>query len=706
MVGRSSAESEAVEHAAVDELPAGTTLMNGAYTIESFLNAGGFGMTYIAHDSLNRRVVIKECFPGAFCRRKDSDVQPRSRGHLAELNSVVRLFVNEAKALAKLDHPGIVGVHQVFEENNTAYMALDYVEGRDLLDILVDEDLTLGPAEVEGILRRLLDAVGNIHEAGMLHRDISPDNILLDDDLNPVLIDFGAAREQATKKTRVMSALRVVKDGYSPQEFYIGGSEQGAFSDLYSLGACFYHLLSNEIPPDGQVRIAALASGDEDPYRPLVGRIEGFDENFLRAIDKSLAVLPKDRVRSAAQWLQIMDGEKISPQRVTQLEIQKAADQDAAINLPDAVQDIAHNETEADAPVAEVVSFPDAPHGGGSGAAPRPQTAPVPADRQTPVMAKIIASAVAVGAIGIAVVTQTDLFRGSDDSLGAGATTATAQSSPAPAAPAITNNGADTAPVSPAAEDVAAVEETEDAPLVAADTSAPFAFEPEPAADPVPETAFAEEAEGDAESTELAAIPAEDALPAATPAEDAELAPVIDPEAILATSSWTVVLPFGMSFDAGRERVLSVNGIAVETREDFDRAIQDAVTPGEAPTVALSIVTGRDEGDSVTQDVDVPVVHRSGFTNGLEFETRHDGSSWITRVRALPEGSTLEMAVDDRILAFLNTNELVDGIDTLPNIFERAMAGEEGTLMLAVERDGENWAIAVPSEMLRAGAGG
>ena len=192
-----------------------------------FLNAGGFGITYRAKDSLDRKVVIKECFPGAFCRRSRYIVQARSRAHQNEFAGIVRLFVEEARSLSKLVHPNIVGVHQVFEENDTAYMALDFVEGRDLLEILEDPDTDLPPALIVEILRDMLGAIGFVHAEGMLHRDISPDNILVSDDLKPVLIDFGAARQQAKAQGKVMSALRVVKDGYSPQEFYITGAEQG-----------------------------------------------------------------------------------------------------------------------------------------------------------------------------------------------------------------------------------------------------------------------------------------------------------------------------------------------------------------------------------------------------------------------------------------------------------------------------------------------
>lgn len=292
----------------VDELKPGTKLMHGQYTIQNFLNAGGFGITYLAKDSLERKIVIKECFPGAFCRRSRYVVQARSRAHQNELKSIVRLFVQEARSLAKLDHPNIVGVHQVFEDNDTAYMALDFVDGRDLLDIIEDPEHTLTPSQIKVILKEVLGAVGFIHDQNILHRDISPDNILINESYHPVLIDFGAAREEATKQSRVLSALRVVKDGYSPQEFYIAGSEQSPSSDLYALAASFHHLIADDVPPNSQARLAAIASGEADPYIPLAGRFDAYEPDFLAAIDKALAVLPKDRLQSAQDWINMMDG--------------------------------------------------------------------------------------------------------------------------------------------------------------------------------------------------------------------------------------------------------------------------------------------------------------------------------------------------------------------------------------------------------------
>jgi len=191
----------------------------------------------------------------------------------------------------------------VFEENGTAYMALDYVNGVDLLSILEDDAGKLTPHVIRGTLETALNAISYIHAQGILHRDISPDNFLLDPSNVLTLIDFGAAREQAGKENRALSALLAVKDGYSPHEFYLADVTQFPSSDLYSLGATFYHLITGLAPPHSQERLAAIASDGADPYRPLLDNTTGYDRAFLAAIDKALAVLPKDRLQSAEEWL-------------------------------------------------------------------------------------------------------------------------------------------------------------------------------------------------------------------------------------------------------------------------------------------------------------------------------------------------------------------------------------------------------------------
>ena len=320
------AESQYDQHLAetfADALKPGTALLHGQFRIEKFLNAGGFGVTYLARDSLDRLVVIKECFPSSMCCREKGQVKARSRQHQPEFDAVVKHFGQEARRLSKLQHPHIVGIHQVFEDNSTAYMALDFVRGRDMLDIIEDPRQKLHPQDVKTVLLRVLEAIYYIHQNDVLHRDISPDNILIDGKGNPVLIDFGAAKEEATRASRALSALHVVKDGYSPHEFYIAGSTQDASSDIYSLGATFYHVLTGAPPPDSQTRVSSIAAERPDPFEPLSGRFPKYEDSFLHAIDKALAVFPPDRIQSAREWIELIDTDRRRSAAIAQAELDR-----------------------------------------------------------------------------------------------------------------------------------------------------------------------------------------------------------------------------------------------------------------------------------------------------------------------------------------------------------------------------------------------
>lgn len=290
-----------------EELAPGHALLYGQYTIERHLIDGGFGTTYLARDSLDRQVVIKECFPCAVCRRVDNEVRPHKPSYQDQYQNIIRSFLREALRLAKFEHPNIVKVHQVFQENNTAYIAMDYVNGMDLLSMLDIDPGRLTNASVEELLRVTLDALDYVHDLGMLHRDISPDNLLVDADNKLTLIDFGAAREDTAARTRALSAVMSVKDGYSPHEFYYADSDQLPSSDIYSVGATFYHLVTGFPPPECQKRLAALSSDNPDPYKPLAAGRWAYDKSFLRAIDRAMSVPQKDRFQSAREWLDLLE---------------------------------------------------------------------------------------------------------------------------------------------------------------------------------------------------------------------------------------------------------------------------------------------------------------------------------------------------------------------------------------------------------------
>lgn len=342
-----------------DVLPDGTVLLNGQYTIERYLSRGGFGITYFARDSLDRRVVIKECFPEAFCGRKNRTVLARSQSYQGEFRSFVEMFVREAHSIAKLNHPNIVGVHQVFQDNETAYMALDLIDGKDLFDIIEDSDDRPTYQDVKPILLALLNAISAVHDQDMLHRDISPDNILINASDTPILIDFGAAREEASKERRVLSTALVVKDGYSPQEFYIAGSQQTPCSDLYALAATFFHFITGEAPPNSQMRLAALASKNPDPYQPLMGRIVRYPAEFLKAIDMAMNIFPQDRIQTARDWILRIDTQEQATQEQTTVALAHAQDD---LEIADIVTQLMHTtqqDTEASSSVVAQVSSPE-----------------------------------------------------------------------------------------------------------------------------------------------------------------------------------------------------------------------------------------------------------------------------------------------------------------------------------------------------------
>lgn len=277
---------------AVDSLhlASGTLLLNGQYTIISVLGQGGFGITYsVSQHGVPFARAVKECFPTELAERRNGMVVPRSPDRAKLLALCIKTFQDEVTHLAKLSHPAIVPVMQVFPENGTVYMVLDFVAGKTLEAHLTDQGGTLPEAEIIGLLRPILEALEMLHAEDILHRDIAPDNIVIKPDGAPVLIDFGAAREVIREGTRHTTGLRSVKDGYSPHEFYVRGARQGQQSDLYSLAATMYRAISGKPPPSAELRAHALASGEPDPIVPLVGSVSGYDPTFLGLIDGGLS---------------------------------------------------------------------------------------------------------------------------------------------------------------------------------------------------------------------------------------------------------------------------------------------------------------------------------------------------------------------------------------------------------------------------------
>ena len=281
------------------DLPCGFKLLQGQYQIERPLISGGFGITYLARDSLDRRVVIKECFPAGLCRRDGADVAPCTLAQAKPYRSMLRAFLREAHWLARSQHPGIAGVHQVFKENQTAYIAMEFIDGLDLLTVREEQPERLTGAVLRQILDQALEALQCIHGLGILHRDISPDNFLIGKANKLTLIDFGAACGTAPDDD---TALLAVKDGYSALELYKPDLPQRLACDLYALGATMRYLITGEPPAHSLQRLHAVMAGDPDPCPPLAGGAWAADSALLASVDKAMSVLPADRFQTADAW--------------------------------------------------------------------------------------------------------------------------------------------------------------------------------------------------------------------------------------------------------------------------------------------------------------------------------------------------------------------------------------------------------------------
>ena len=290
----------------VDELLPGTSLLHGQYRIARFLNSGGFGITYIARDALNRDVVLKECFVDAFCTRDQSAVRPRSDHARPHLQRALSSFGEEGRILAMMNHPNIVRIHQLFAENGTSYMALDYVTGHDLVEIVDEKKAILTPHQIVKIAERLISAISHIHDRHLIHCDVSPDNICVSPAGEPVLIDFGAARSVVDGVAQKHGGFSLVKDGYSPPEFYQTNGVCGPESDIYSLAASLYYAISGKAPVDGETRLKALIADRPDPLITLAGVVPGYPPGFLATIDKAMSIEPSDRFATAKSWLRTM----------------------------------------------------------------------------------------------------------------------------------------------------------------------------------------------------------------------------------------------------------------------------------------------------------------------------------------------------------------------------------------------------------------
>ncbi|WP_282181879.1 protein kinase domain-containing protein [Aliiroseovarius marinus] len=671
-MSQNQASGQTVENPQIAALQPGEKLLRDQYEILRFLNNGGFGITYLARDSLDRNVVIKECFPGALCRRVGNNVEASDPAYEEDLRSIIGLFIQEARNHARLVHPNIVNVHQVFEDNQTAYIAMDLINGGDLLDYVQDKSNDVTPDFIVKVTEKMLSAVSFIHDNGMLHRDISPDNILIDEDGQPVLIDFGAARERAANRSAALLTLRVIKDGYSPHEFYARGADQDATSDLYVLAATLYHAISGERPVDGKSRLDAFNAGEKDPYVPLSGRFDGYPDGFLSALDKAMEVHIVNRPQSALEWLRMFRG----PTVVFEEFGYRPSSVIVALERPEDKK--ADNEN-AEAIVTALLSSDDdvaatAQSEGLTQAQPKSDPSVTVVKSSSGGGGKAIAGVVALLVLGAG---GYFAFSGSDE--------------------------ADT----PAPVEVAAV------------TPAPVTPQPEPAAEPeaepvtaaAPVTATVPVAteEPAIEKTAITEAPAP--APAPTPVAAEDLL-----EQQIAFGHWDVEIPFATStrrqstgnavaitgVDPKRDMsiigdwvsrgaiIYTINGEPVTDSASFVTRILDDVTVDPDGYIR---VAARYRANGSTRPLNgllaLPAIRFFGLENGITLTANNaDNGNWAVRVTRLPDGFAGDLRVGDILLSENTTGHQINAIQSLDRILETLVADGVSQARLTALRNG------------------
>ena len=276
------------------------SILQGKYLIGKALGQGGFGITYLAKDTvLDVKLAIKEYLPQDLASRQmgQDQVSVFSKEGKGYFDDGLQKFLQEAKTLAKFEqHPNIVSVRDYFEANDTAYIVMSYIEGITLKEYVQSKGGKLEVDQAVPIMMPVLDALKAVHNEGILHRDISPDNIFITSTGQVILIDFGAARQSISDKGRSMSIL--LKPGYTPEEQYRSKGQQGPWTDLYAVGATLYRIITGKMPLESMDRMV------EDELEQPSRLVKDISPELEETILKSMAVFGKDRYQTAEELIQ------------------------------------------------------------------------------------------------------------------------------------------------------------------------------------------------------------------------------------------------------------------------------------------------------------------------------------------------------------------------------------------------------------------
>ena len=292
-------------------LKPGIELFNGRYTIGNVLGRGGFGITYIAWDHIaDKKVSIKEYFPSEFSSRNEnsSTLSVFSGSEQENFRKGLISFTDEANRLAKLSSiDGIIKIFDCFEENNTAYIVMEYLEGESLAEKLKREN-KMSVDETLNMMMPIMKSLVSVHNEGIIHRDISPDNIYVLKDGTAKLLDFGASRQSFLEETRSLTVI--VKAGYSPEEQYTSNGKQGTWTDVYALASTMYRMITGKKPDDAIARTTSLHTAKKDSMMSITECGIDANKNVLQAIERAMNVYINERTQDVQTFIDELQQDK------------------------------------------------------------------------------------------------------------------------------------------------------------------------------------------------------------------------------------------------------------------------------------------------------------------------------------------------------------------------------------------------------------
>lgn len=278
-------------------------VLRGRYIIDAVIGSGGFGVTYKAWDTiLNCLVAIKEYFPKSFVNRTPGDVSVSifTDVNTMEVERGIKRFLQEAQDLARFNNrSGIVSVYDFFEENNTAYMVMEFLEGCTLKEYLKSNGERLNIDTGLYIINSLLSTLAEVHKLGIIHRDISPDNIFICSDSSIKLLDFGAAKQTLDIYNQTVSI--VLKHGFAPPEQYLSKGEFGPWTDIYALGATMYKMFTGILPTESVERMVEDKMPEPNVVNPDI------PQYLNDIIMKAMSVKVEDRYHSVEELMDALN---------------------------------------------------------------------------------------------------------------------------------------------------------------------------------------------------------------------------------------------------------------------------------------------------------------------------------------------------------------------------------------------------------------